>query len=701
MEVVKSELSSALDDIVYRSLRPVAMGLAILYSVLAISHGLVLPQTMASYLIVTALLTALILFALFIFLGKRSLPRHWIYPVASGIAGLVLINSFLHLYLSAEPRQTTNLMLLIIGVSFFFLSTPWFAFMVIITLAGWGIMVELIGPSPLWLHFGFALFQAVVVSILIHIVHLRSLRRIEGMRLRDEQQNAELQAEIAERRQVEEALSQSEEKYRSTMDAALVGIYVIRDLLFQYVNPTMARLFGYIPQELEGKLGPVDLIVSEQRDLVRAQLIQRAQGVPGKPYEIKGLRKDDSVFDALVWGKGTTYLGRPASVGTLIDITERKQAETALQESEERLRQLVEHLEEVFWIASADGSQVFYVSPAYERVRGHPCQRIYEHPTDWIEAIHPEDRSRLQDIHAKIITTGECNEEYRIIRPDGTVRWIWSRGFPIRDTAGRIYRIAGIGQDITERKQAEEKLRQQQAELAHMARFALAGEMASGLAHELNQPLGAIRTYTETCLLLIDSGQLEREALAKTMEKVAAQAQRAGEIIYRLRKLVRKAEPYRNAVNINTLIQEVIRLLELEAHHQEVRIRLELDEALPVVFADAIQIQQVVLNLVRNAIEAMSGSQTEAEELTIRTTGDGSDVLEVTVSDTGPGLSSEEMGKLFMPFFTTKPTGMGLGLSISKSIIEAHKGNLWVTPNPDRGITFHFSLPYELRKSPR
>lgn len=701
MEVVKLKLNSALDDIVYRSLRPVAMGLAILYGLLAISHGLVLPQTIAPYMVVTALLTALTLFALSVFLKKDSIPRHWIYPVASGIAGLVLINSFLHLYLSAQPQQTTNLMLLIIGVSFFFLSTPWFALIVVITLAGWGMMVELLGPSPLWLHFGFALFQAVVVAILIHFVHLRSLRRIEGLRLRDEQQNAELRAKIAERRQVEEALRQSEEKYRSTMDAALAGIYVIQDLLFKYVNPTMARLFGYTPQELGGRLGPLDLIVPEQRDLVRNNLIQRAQGVPGKPYEIQGLRKDGSVFDALIWGKGITYLGRSASVGTLIDITERKGAETALRESEERFRQLVEHLEEVFWIASADGSQVFYVSPAYEKIRGRPCQRIYEHPTDWMEAIHPEDRSRLQDVHAKIVTTGEFNEEYRIIRPEGTVRWIWSRGFPIRDAAGRIYRIAGIGQDITERRQAEEKLRQQQAELAHMARFALAGEMASGLAHELNQPLGAIRTYTETCLLLIDSGQLEREPLTEIMEKVAAQAQRAGEIIHRLRNLVRKAEPHRSAVDINQLIQEVIRLLEPEARQQEVQIRLELDEVSPVVYADAIQIQQVVLNLVRNAIEAMGELPTEAKELIIRTISVGSDALEVTVSDTGPGLSPEEMEKLFMPFFTTKSTGMGLGLSISKSIIEAHKGNLWATPNPDQGVTFHFTLPYELRKSLR
>lgn len=266
-----------------------------------------------------------------------------------------------------------------------------------------------------------------------------------------------------------------------------------------------------------------------------------------------------------------------AVANLLASFIERRRVEAALRESEERFRQLVEHLDEVFWMSTVDGSQVFYVNPAYAKMRGHARERLYENPRDWLEAIHPEDRPRLRGVHAKI-ATGEYDEEYRIIRPDGTVRWIWSRGFPIRDAAGRVYRIAEIGQDITKRKQAEEKLRQQQAELAHLARFALASEMASGLAHELNQPLGAIATYTETCLFLTRSGQIQSKALAEALEKVVAQTHRAGQIIHRLRNLVRKAEPHRSSVSINALIQEVIHLVEPEARQQEVQIRLELDE---------------------------------------------------------------------------------------------------------------------------
>lgn len=260
----------------------------------------------------------------------------------------------------------------------------------------------------------------------------------------------------------------------------------------------------------------------------------------------------------------------------------------------------------------------------------------------------------MQLAHTRKTITGEFDQEFRIVRPDGTMRWIRSRGFPIRDPMGAIYRIVGIAEDITPRKETEEQMRQQQAELAHMTRLALAGEMASGLAHELNQPLGAIATYTQACLLLIHSGQIRSEQLIETLEKVAAQAQRAGDIIHRLRGLVRKVEPYRDAMDINGLLREMVHLTESETRHGEIRIHLELGEDVPVVFADAIQIQQVVLNLIRNAIEAMIEADVHPRELTLQTSRLGNEAIEVAVSDTGPGLSPETMDQLFLPFFTTK-----------------------------------------------
>lgn len=531
--------------------------------------------------------------------------------------------------------------------------------------------------------------------------HVELEKRVQERTAELSETNRRLEQEIAERKQIEQALKESEERYRHTMDAALVGIYVIQDFLFDYVNPTMAQLFGYTPQEMIGKLSPMETVVPEQREQVRSRLIERAQGIAGTPLELKCLRKDGSHFDALIRSKATIYRGRPAIVGALIDITERKYAEAALAENQERFRQLAEHIREVFWINSADAQQVLYVSPAYQDIWGRSCESLYERPAAWVEAVHPEDRPRVQQARTRMAMTGEFEQEFRIVRPDGTIRWIRSRGFPIRDATGTIYRIVGIAEDITQRKEAEEQMRQQQAELAHMARLALAGEMASGLAHELNQPLGAIATYTQTCLLLIHSGQIMSEQLMETLEKVTAQAQRAGDIIHRLRDLVRKVDPHRDAIDINALLQEMVRLTEPEARQREIRIQLELVEDLPVVFADAIQLQQVVLNLMRNAIEAMTEAEAHLHELTLRTSPVGNEAIEVAISDTGPGLSPEAMDRLFLPFFTTKPTGMGLGLSISKSIIEAHQGRLWAASNPERGITFHFTLPCDLRRSPR
>jgi two-component system sensor kinase FixL len=264
----------------------------------------------------------------------------------------------------------------------------------------------------------------------------------------------------------------------------------------------------------------------------------------------------------------------------------------------------------------------------------------------------------------------------------------------IADAHGRPYRVAGLAEDITSRKQADEQNRLLQSELAHLGRLTVAGEMASGLAHELNQPLTAISTYAETCKLLLDAKQPSSEDLHTTATEIAAQSRRAAEIIRRMRDFTRRAEPQRAPADINRLIREMVRFCETEAKQRATSVRLDIGDALPSVFADTIQIQQVVLNLMRNGIEAMEINDVGERNLVIRTTLAGSHLVEVAVADSGPGLTAAAQQQLFHPFFTTKSDGMGLGLSISRSIVEAHDGRLWVTPNAPRpGVTFHFTLP--------
>jgi two-component system sensor histidine kinase TtrS len=264
---------------------------------------------------------------------------------------------------------------------------------------------------------------------------------------------------------------------------------------------------------------------------------------------------------------------------------------------------------------------------------------------------------------------------------------------PIRGEGGQTLGSVVVFRDISERKQAEEVARQHQMDLAHVARLSTMGEMASGIAHELNQPLTAIATNAHACVRMLESGAAEHERCADVMERIGAQAERAGEIIRQLRQFVRKEPPERTLVDLNELIEEVLLLIQPEARWAGVRIQQDLDPSISLVMAQHIQIDQVILNLVRNAIEAMADMEEGERKLLIHTRMGGGNAVIVTVSDTGPGLSEEIREQVFNPFITTKPKGMGLGLSISKGIIEAHNGNLYVNSSPGRGAVFRFTLP--------
>ncbi len=264
---------------------------------------------------------------------------------------------------------------------------------------------------------------------------------------------------------------------------------------------------------------------------------------------------------------------------------------------------------------------------------------------------------------------------------------------PIRDTRGVTVGSVVVFRDTSARKQAEEEARQHQMDLAHVARLSTMGEMASGIAHEINQPLTAIATNAHACIRMLESDGDHRDRIADVIERIAMQAERAGEIIRQLRQFVRKEQPRLLRVNLNQLIKDVVLLLKPEARRADAVIELDLDEGLSPVMAQVIQIDQVILNLARNAIEAMSENLEGKRVVTIRTRQGGANAVIVTVADTGPGLSDEVREQVFNPFVTTKPNGMGLGLSISQGIIEAHKGQLYIDSEPGQGAVFRFTLP--------
>ena len=254
--------------------------------------------------------------------------------------------------------------------------------------------------------------------------------------------------------------------------------------------------------------------------------------------------------------------------------------------------------------------------------------------------------------------------------------------------------IDNLNREITERKQAQEKAQTHQTELLHMSRLSTVGEMATGLAHELNQPLCAAMNYITVCLHTVRSGgDANTDKFIENMEAIAKQTKRAGEIVNRIKDFVRKREPHQSTVDINELVKEMSDFVHVDIRKNKVSLNLALAEELPLLLADPVQIEQVLLNLMLNGIDAMADVEIEKRQLTIQTQMCDDHFVEVAVSDTGKAVSEEDFEKMFDSFFTTKPCGLGIGLSISRSIIDAHKGRLWARANPDCGMTFRFTLP--------
>ncbi len=294
----------------------------------------------------------------------------------------------------------------------------------------------------------------------------------------------------------------------------------------------------------------------------------------------------------------------------------------------------------------------------------------------------------LETGNARIIGIGR---EAQARRKDGSV-------FPIDLSVGEIPtddqpKFVGIVRDTTERKQSEEEVHQTRERLAQIGRLSTLGEMAASLAHELNQPLTAIATYTQACQRLIQSGQSDDEEILETLKKCHAQAQRAGDVIRRLRQFVRKRELGREEVSIEDVIHDLAALAEVDARNNGIPLTIDIAKGLPKISVDAVQIQQVILNLIRNGIDAMVNMGRYGKGILVSVSKFEDVQVRIAVTDHGIGITKEAEDNIFQPFFTTKSSGMGLGLAICRSIIESHGGVLSFTKNPSGGTTFYFTLP--------
>lgn len=361
-------------------------------------------------------------------------------------------------------------------------------------------------------------------------------------------------------------------------------------------------------------------------------------------------------------------------------------------------RQLLEKLPAAAYLCDPNGMITYYNQRA---VKLWGCEPRQNEPVESFCGsfrLYTPDGTRIGRDQCWMVMALQTNQEYSdqeviVERPDGKRLTVLANATPVWDESGALLGALNVLMDITDRKEAEEGQRQLRAALARLSRLSVAGEMAAGLAHELNQPLTAIINYSEACVNLLRTGRASTGELVAAIESIAEQGQRAGAIIRRLRGFIRQTPIQQLPVNLDALIREAIGYVAAEAQQEKVGLRVEVMESPLEVEVDPIQIQQVLVNLMRNSIEAMADAESSRRSITIQTARTADEAVTVTLCDTGPGLTEEVCEQLFYPFVTTKPQGMGLGLSISKSIVEAHGGRLWTTHSDEAGAVFHFTVP--------
>jgi two-component system, LuxR family, sensor kinase FixL len=372
-------------------------------------------------------------------------------------------------------------------------------------------------------------------------------------------------------------------------------------------------------------------------------------------------------------------------------IQERREKEEALGESEQRYRSIVEGQTDLVCRFLPDATLTF-VNATYARHFGKaPGELIGQ---SFLTLI-PEGQREPTRKHIESLLESQSSgsQEHEVLTPSGEIRsqhWVNS---PILDSSGRVVEFQSVGRDITERKRAEAALRRNREELAHMTRLTTMGELAASLAHELNQPLTAILSNAQAAQRFLSGKPSDIEEVREILHDIVEDNTRAGEVIRRMRALVKKGDFDFSSIDLSDIIQGIMSLVHSDAVLRNVRVRLDVDPDLPHARGDKIQLQQVLLNLLLNAFDAMKDCPADGRDISLRAELVGRDMLQISVSDHGTGLTSDQLDKIFQPFFTTKREGLGMGLSISRSIVEAHGGRLWAENNNGHGATFYFTVP--------
>ncbi len=513
--------------------------------------------------------------------------------------------------------------------------------------------------------------------------------------------------DVTDRKQAERALRAARDQAQQYLDIARV-MFVALDGNgnITLVNRCSCELLGYCEEDLIGTSWFETCLPEAIRTQVRKvyQRLMADEVEPSEYYENPVLTRDGTER-LIAWRNTILRDNEGMIVGTLNsgeDITERKEAHDALRVSEARLRLLVEQSPVGIVLYRPDGS-VRYANPAARKMHrlSEEAQQYLLANYNVLEDAQLDAKGLLRYIkrafEGKPVTlpTVKYDPKDSAITQSLWEQTIWLDSFvyPVKDEDGRLQEVVVVHNDITERKLTEERLHDLEAEMAHIGRVHTVGEMAATLAHEINQPLYSIANYVRGVKRRINREAMDFDQLVDVMDRVSNEVDRAAGIISRLREFVRKGRPRRSTVYVAELVDDVMKLLEPEIHRNRITVYRRLHDDIPTVTADSVQIRQVVVNLVRNAMDAMSELPDERRVLTIAVKSAEDANIEIAVSDNGKGLPSDIADSVFEPFFTTKDEGLGIGLAISRTIVEAHGGRLWAAPNQPHGTAFSFTIP--------
>jgi PAS domain S-box-containing protein len=500
--------------------------------------------------------------------------------------------------------------------------------------------------------------------------------------------------DIEERKQAEDALRRSEAHLAEAQRLSHTGVVTYNGTVLLYASEESYRIWGFDPaQGIPSREAAFQRIHAGDRDRLNAE-VRRAVNEKSR-YSI-GYR--------IVMPDGTVKhletIAQPVFsasgklveiVATQTDVTDRKRAEDALVRSKAYLAEAQQlsctgsfgwRISDNVIAWSQETYRIFELDPAVK-----PTLELV------FERTHPDDIEPVRDMIGRMANEDrELDFEHRLLLPNGTIKHLHVRTHRGRFESGEV-EVVGALMDITAAREAEEALRRAQAELAHASRVATLGELSASIAHEVNQPLAAIVASGEAAIRWLDREVPENERAQRAIVRLLNEALRASQVIHRIRELAKKAEPEMTQVDVNGLVEDVVTLVHREAVGQRVAVQTQPAPELPPVLGDRIQLQQVLINLVINGIQAMAPVTDRARVLAIRTQLRGDDEVLIAVEDAGVGIAPENLDRLFSAFYTTKPDGMGMGLSITRSILEAHGGRVWATPNSGPGMTFQFTLP--------